>query len=102
MFTSLYLNNVLNSIYERSLRLIYNDHVLPLEITLECTLQYIYYIYYNIVSIKNILLAIKINKFQEEVLKPLILIDLFVTREKKHNLRNFQALKSAHNQTVTF
>ena len=102
MFTSLYLNNVLNSIYERSLRLIYNDHVLPLEITLEYTLQYIYYIYYNIVSIKNILLAIKINKFQEEVLKPLILIDLFVTREKKHNLRNFQALKSAHNQTVTF
>ena len=32
----------------------------------------------------------------------LILSDLFVTRKKKHNLRNFQALKFLHKQTVTF
>ena len=32
----------------------------------------------------------------------LILSDLFVTRKKKHNLRNFQALKFLHKLTVTF
>ena len=31
MFTSRYLNNALNSILERTLRLIYNDHELPFD-----------------------------------------------------------------------
>ena len=28
--------------------------------------------------------------------------DLFLTRENKYNLKNFQALESTHKQTVTF
>ena len=28
--------------------------------------------------------------------------DLFVTRENKYNLRNFQALESSHKRTVKF
>ena len=31
MFTSQYLNNALNSIHERALRLIYNDYEIPLD-----------------------------------------------------------------------
>ena len=30
------------------------------------------------------------------------MIDLFVTRENKYNLRNFQALESLHKRTVVF
>ena len=35
MLTTRYLNNALNSIYERALRLIYNDYVLPFDRILE-------------------------------------------------------------------
>ena len=35
MFTSRYLNNTLNSIHERALRLIYNDYELPFDIIFE-------------------------------------------------------------------
>ena len=35
MFTSRYLNNALNSIHERALRLIYNDYELPFDRILE-------------------------------------------------------------------
>ena len=35
MFTSQYLNNALNSIHERALRLVYNDYELPFDIILE-------------------------------------------------------------------
>ena len=30
------------------------------------------------------------------------MIDLFVTRENKYNLRNFQALESLHKRTLVF
>ena len=30
------------------------------------------------------------------------MIDLFVTRENKYNLRNFEALESLHKRTVVF
>ena len=35
MFTSRYLNNTLNNIHKRALRLIYNDYELPFDIILE-------------------------------------------------------------------
>ena len=37
MITSIYLNNTLNSIHERALRLIYNDYELPFDRILEDT-----------------------------------------------------------------
>ena len=46
-------------------------------------------------------LAVEIYKFQAG-LTPLIMSDLFTTRENKYSLRNFQALKSSHKRTVTF
>ena len=47
MFTSRYLNNLLNSIHERALRLIYNDHELPFtcsELTIETLEQDVKYV----------------------------------------------------------
>ena len=46
-------------------------------------------------------LAVEIYKFQAG-LTPIIMSDLFTTRENKYSLRNFQALKSSHKRTVTF
>ena len=58
MFTSRYLNNVLNSIHERVLRLIYNDYELPFDRILEDNKQ-------KSIHQKNIeSLAIEIYKFQ--------------------------------------
>ena len=37
MFTSIYLNDTLNSIHERALRLVYNDYELPFDRILEDT-----------------------------------------------------------------
>ena len=76
MFTPRYLNNALNSIHERALRLIYNDYELPFDRILEANKQ-------KNIHQKNIeLLTIEIYKFQA-VLTPPIMSDLFVTREKK-------------------
>ena len=47
------------------------------------------------------MLAIKIYEFQAGLTPP-IMSDLFVTRENKCNLRNFQALESFHKRTVIF
>ena len=57
MFTSRYLNNALNSIDERALRLIYNDYEQPFDRTLEDNRQ-------KGIHQKNIeSLAIEIYKF---------------------------------------
>ena len=94
MFTSRYLNNALNSIDERALRLIYNDYELPLDRILEDEKQ-------KSIHQKNIeLLAIEIYKSQVG-LTPLIMSDLFVTRENNYSLRTFQELESSRRQTVT-
>ena len=72
------LNNALNSIHERALRLIYNNHELPFDTILQDNKQ-------KSIYQKNIeLLAIGIYKFQAG-LKPLIISDLFVTKENKYN-----------------
>ena len=95
MFTSRYLNNALNSIHERALRLIYNDYELPFDRILEGNKQ-------KSIHQKNIeSLAIEIYRFQTDLTSP-IMSDLFVTRENNYNLRNFQELESSLRRTVKF
>ena len=95
MFTSRYLNNALNSIHERALRLIYNDYELPFDRILEDNKQ-------KSIHQKNIeSLAIEIYKFQAGLIPP-IMSDLFVTRENNYNLRNFQELEPSPRRTVKF
>ena len=95
MFTSRYLNNALNSIHERALRLIYNDYELPFDRILEDNER-------KSIHQKNIeSLAIEVYKFQAGLTPPIV-SDLFVTRENNYNLRNFQELKSSLRRTVKF
>ena len=90
MFTSQYLNNALNSIRKRVLRL-----QAPFDRLLEDNKQ-------KIMHQKNIeSLAIEIYKFQAGLTAP-IMSDLFVTKENNYNLRNFQGLESSLKRTVTF
>ena len=92
MVTSRYLNNALNSIHERALRLIYNDYDLPFDRILEDKKQ-------KSIHQKNIdSLAIEIYKFQAGLTTP-IMSDLFVTREN-YNLRNFQEFESSLRRKV--
>ena len=93
MFTSRYLNNPLNSIHERALRLIYNDYELPFDRILEDNKQ-------KSINQKNIEpLAIEIYKFQAGLTPP-IMSDLFVTRENNYNPGNFQELESSIRRTL--
>ena len=95
MFTSRYLNNALNSIHGRALRLIYNDYELTFDRILEDNNQ-------KSIHQKNIeSLAIEIYKFQVGLTPP-IMSDLFVTRENNYNLTNFQELESSLRRTVKF
>ena len=95
MFTARYLNNALNSIHERALRLIYNDYELPFDRILEDNKQ-------KSIHQKNIgSLAIGIYKFQAGLTPPII-GDLFVTRENNYNIRNFQELESPLRRVVKF
>ena len=79
MFTSRYLNNALNNVHERALRLIYNDHEKSFNnILIENNLKTIN---------KKILefLAIEIYKFQNG-LSPPITNDIFFSRQNIYNL----------------
>ena len=80
MFTSRYLNNVLNSIHKRALRLTYNDFELPFDTMLEDNKQKSI----NKENIESLALEIMI----------MIMSDLFVTRENNYNLRKFEELES--------
>ena len=89
MFTSQYLNNALNSIHKRALRLIYNDYKLHFDRILEDNKQ-------KSIHQKNIeSLAIEIYKFQAGLTPP-IMSDLFVTRKNNYNFRNFQEIIRIH------
>ena len=83
MFTSRYLNNALNNVHERALRLIYNDHEKSFNsILTENNLK--------IIHQKNLeFLAIEIYKFKNG-LPPPIMNDIFFSRQNIHNLRKFQ------------
>ena len=95
MFTCRYLNNALNCIHERALRLIYNDYELPFDRILDDNKQ-------KSIHQKNIeSLATEIYKFQEGLTPP-IMGDLFVTRENNYYLRNFQEFGSSLRRTVKF
>ena len=95
MFTSRYLNNALNSIHERALRLIYNDYELPFDRILENNKQ-------KSIHQKNIeSLAIEIYKFKADLAPPLT-SDLLVTRQNNYNLQNFYELESALKRTAKF
>ena len=95
MFTSRYLNNALNSIHERALRLIYNDYELPFDRILEDNKQ-------KSIHQKNVeSLAIETYKFQAGLTPP-NMSDLFVTRQNNYNLRNFQEFESSLRRTVKF
>ena len=89
MFTCRYLNNALNCIHERALRLIYNDYELPFDRILEDNNKQ-----KNINQKKVESLAIEIYKFQAS-LTSLVVSDIFFTRENIYNLRNFQELQSS-------
>ena len=87
------LNNALNTINERALRLIYNDYKLPFDRILE-------YSKHESIYQKNIeSLAIEIYKLQARLTPP-IMNDLFATRENYYDLRNFQELESSLKRTV--
>ena len=95
MFTSSCLNNALNNVHERALRLIYNDHNKSFNsILTENNLKIIH---------KKTLefLAIEICKFQNG-LSPPIVIDIFFSRQNIYNLRKFQELYTSTRNTVNF
>ena len=86
MFCSRSLNNLINRIHERALRLILNDHVSTFQDILEITKEKM--IHQN--NLKN--LAKEIYKFFND-LSPPILNGAFMIRNSKYNLRNFQNCK---------
>ena len=95
MFTSHYLNNALNNIHERALRLIYNDHEKSFNGILTGN---------NLKTIhqKNLeFLAIEIYKFQNG-LSPTIMNDIFFSRQSIYNLRKFQELSTSTKNTLNF
>ena len=95
VFTSRYLNNALNKIHERDLRLIYNDHEKSFNIFLtENSLKTIHQ--------KNLeFLATEIYKFQNSV-SPTMMNDIFFSRQNIYNLRKFRELLTATKNTVDF
>ena len=95
MFTSRYLNNALNNIHERALRLIHNDHEKSFNSILTQN---------NIKTIhqKNFrFLAIEIQKFQNGCSPPKMK-DIFLARKNVCNLRKFQELSTSLKNTVKF
>ena len=95
MFCSRSLNNLINQIHERDLRLIHNDHVSTFQDILERTREKTMH--------KNNLecLAKEIYKFFNGLLSPLMNC-AFMIRNNNYNLRNFQCLYSTNKRTVKY
>ena len=90
MFTSRYLNNELNNIHERALRLIYNDHEKSFNsILTENNLKTIHK--------KNL----EIYKYQNG-LSPPIMNDIFFSKQSIYNLQKFQKVSTSTKNTVNF
>ena len=83
LLTDTYMMHTLNSIHKLALRLLYNDYELPFDRILEKIKQK------------------SVNRNHIESLA-LIISKLFVVRVNKDNHRNFQALESSDERTVTF
>ena len=95
MFTSRYLNNTLNNIHERALRLIYNDHEKSFNSVLTEN---------NLKTIQQKILeflAIEAYKFQNG-LSPPILSNIFFSRQNIYNLRKFQEHATSTKNIVSF
>ena len=95
MFRLRYLNNALNNIHERALRLIYNNHEKSFNsILTESNLKTIHQ--------KNLqFFAIEIYRFQNG-LSLSIMNDIFFSRQNIYNLRKFQELSTSTKSTVNF
>ena len=95
MFCSRSLNNLINRIHERALRLIHNDHVSSFENILEMTKEE--KIHQN--NLES--LAKEIYKFLNG-LSFSIMHDAFMIRNNKCNLRNFQCLYSTNRRIAKY
>ena len=84
MFTSRYLNNTLNEIHERALRLIYNDYK-------KSFLVFLTKLSENYSSKSLEFPAFEIYKFQNG-LSPSIKSDVFILRQNIYNVWNFHGL----------
>ena len=95
MFCSRSLNNLINRIHERALRLIHNDHVSSFQDILEMTKE-------KTIHQNNLeSLAKEIYKFLNG-LSPSIMHDAFMIRNNKYNLRNFHCLYSTYKRTAKY
>ena len=95
MFCSRSLNNLINRIHERALRLIHNDHVSTFQDILEITKE-------KTIHQNNLeCLAKEINKFLNG-LSPPIMNGAFMIRNNNYNLKNFQCLYSTNKITVKY
>ena len=95
MLCSRCLNNLINRIHERALRLILNDHVSTFQDILEITKK-------KTIHQNNLeSLAKEIYKFLNG-LSPPIMNGAFMIRNNNYNLRNFQCLYSTNKRTVKY
>ena len=95
MFCSRSLNNLINRIHERALRLILNDHVNSFQDILELTKE-------KAIHQNNLEgLGKEICKFLNSLSRP-IMHDAFMIRNNKYNLKNFQYLYSTNKRTAKY
>ena len=95
MFCSRFLNNIMNRIHERALRLIQNDHVSTFQDILEITKE-------KTIHQNNLeCLAKEIYKFLNG-LSPPIMNGVFMIRNNNYNLINFRRLYSTNKRRVDF
>ena len=95
MFCSCSLNNLINRIHERSLRLIHNDHVSTCQDILEITKE-------KTIHQNNLeCLAKEIYKFLNGLSLP-IMNGAFMIRNNNYSLRNCQCLSSTNKRTVKY
>ena len=95
MFCSRSLNNRINGIHGRALRLIHNDNVSTFQDILEMTKEKT--IYQN--NLES--LAKETYKFSNGLSSP-IMYDAFIIRNNKYILRNFQCLYSTNKRTAKY
>ena len=95
MFWSRSLNNLINRIHERGLRLIHNDYVSSFQDILEMTKEKIIH-QNNLESLPK-----ETYKFLNGM-SPLVMNNVFMIRSNKYNLRNFQCLYSTNKKTIKY
>ena len=95
MFCSRCLNNLINGINERSLRLIHNDHVSSFQDIFEMTKEKTIH--------QNNLESVAKETYQfSNGLSPPIIYDAFIIRNNKYILSNFQCLYSTNKRAAKY